>query len=77
MRKVKQNPESSSPKLAPGIKNYFNISISASSVRNCLRANELRGRTACRICFISEKKPKEKINLGKTYINTPKNFGKR
>ena len=42
MRKVKQNPESSSPKLAPSIKNTFNISISASSVRNFVRANELQ-----------------------------------
>lgn len=74
VRKVRNNPKVSVPKLTAEVSKDINRSVSTETVRRVLRKSNLHGRVARRKPFISAVNQKKRLEFAKAYVNKPPEF---
>lgn len=77
VRKIKDNPRMSAPKIADELRNNLQITVSDETVRNVLRENNYHGRTPRRKPLISETNRKKRLLFAKMHINKDAQYWKR
>lgn len=77
LRKVKENPHISAPKIADDIRNTLSISVSDQTIRNVLKKNNYHGRTPRRKPLISEVNRKKRKDFANTHKNKDSAFWNR
>lgn len=74
IRKIKQNPKLSAPKIATELEIGTGIKVNPETVRNVLRKANYHGRTARRKSYINERNRKRRLVFAKTCIHYDKKY---
>ncbi|XP_065363321.1 uncharacterized protein LOC135956697 [Calliphora vicina] len=74
VRKIRQNPKLSAPKLATEVKNELNKTCSAETIRRVLRKHDFNGRVARKKPFINKKNQAARLKFAKEHINKDSSF---
>lgn len=74
VRKIKENPKLSAPKLATEVQNQLNKTCSAETIRRVLRNHGFNGRVARKKPFINKKNQAARLKFAKEHINKDSNF---
>lgn len=74
IRKIKENPKLSAPKLAIEVKNELGKSCSAETIRRVLRDHDFNGRVARKKPFINRKNQKSRHLFAKEHISKDQSF---
>lgn len=76
LRKIKENPMLSAPKLSVIVKKYLEKEVCSETIRRVLRKNGFHGRIARNKPFINERNRKKRLEFAKKYINKDFDFWK-
>lgn len=74
IRKVKENPTISAPKIATDLKFYLKKEVSDSTIRRVLRKNDFHGRVARNKPLIKKHNRKIRLEFARTYLKQPAEF---
>lgn len=74
LRKVRENPGISAPKISAELKIYLNKEVSESTIRRLLRKNDYHGRVARNKPLINERNRKRRLEFAKQYMHQPAEF---
>ncbi|CAK9810994.1 Transposable element Tcb1 transposase [Anthophora plagiata] len=76
VRKLKENPKLSAPKLSNKVEKYLQKSVNPETVRRVLRKNNFHGRTARNKLFVSDKNKKRRLEFARQYLTKDFSFWK-
>lgn len=74
VRKIKNNPKLSVPKIVVEIADYLHKEVSCSTVRRVLRNHGYHGRTARIKPYISETNRKKRLEFARKFLREPANY---
>ena len=74
VRQVKKEPKTNASILAKSTKECLQIDVTPQTIRNYLKNNNYRGRTARRKPYISKKNRIVRLNFTKSFVNQPEEF---
>lgn len=74
VRKIKENPKVSIPKLTKDVSEIIKKPLSTETVRRALRSEAYHGRVARKKPFISNVKKKKRLEFAKSHLDKPESF---
>lgn len=74
VRKIKENPKTSVPKLTDEVSKIINKPLSADTVRRVLKSDGYNGRVARKKPYVSAVNKKKRVAFAKDYVNKPNSF---
>lgn len=77
VRKIKQNPHISAPKLKAQLEEETGACVSASTIRRALIEADFHGRSSRKKGWVSEVNAKKRLSFAKEYQNQPSEFWER
>lgn len=76
LRKIKEDPTISAPKIAADIEKYLGKKVSDSTVRRVLRKNNYHGRIARNKPFINDRNKKKRLDFAREHLKKPADYWK-
>lgn len=76
VRKIKENPKISAPKLTNEVETYLGKSVNPETIRRILRKHNFHGRTARNKPLINEKNRRKRLDFAREYIYKDFDFWK-